>query len=51
MAEEFQKGIAGILEKLSKMKKPEENKTTENQKFMTDAELKEQWSAWMAGNK
>ena len=39
MAEEFQKGIAGILEKLSKMKKPEENKTTENQKFMTDAEL------------
>ena len=42
MAEEFQKGIAGILEKLSKMKEPEENKTTENQKFMTDVELKEQ---------
>jgi len=31
MAEEFQKGIAGILEKLSKMKEPEENKTIENQ--------------------
>ena len=42
MAEEFQKGIAGILEKLSKMKEPEENKMTENQKFMTDVELKEQ---------
>ena len=42
MAEEFQKGIAGILEKLSKMKEPEENKTTENKQFMTDVELKEQ---------
>ena len=49
MAEEFQKGIAGILEKLSKMKKPEENKTTENQKFMTDAELKEQFPSLERG--
>ena len=42
MAEEFQKGIAGILEKLSKMKEPEENKTIENQRFTTDAELEKE---------